>query len=193
MIIAISGAQGVGKSTLLYELSRLDYTVDRFSVSRTVQKKLGHNELYDALSNFETMKNFQEEVLHAKFEHDFALKTQCSDNVFVERSFYDILAYSELWTKRFPSSKPQIENWLSGFKTCAFLNQQIYSGVILIETNDKVAFEYDKNRGDFETQQAHNDRLKELCLLGSIPHIIITESALDARVREASKFAESLK
>ena len=37
MLVAVIGAQGVGKSTLLNEIAMLDYNVDNFKVSRTVQ------------------------------------------------------------------------------------------------------------------------------------------------------------
>jgi nicotinamide riboside kinase len=194
MIIAVSGSQGVGKSTLLNKLSCLDYAVDRFSVSRSVQKKLNYSALSEALSSYEIMKDFQEEVLTTKLGHDALLKSKCTgDTMFVERSFYDILAYAETWSKRFPSSKPQIENWLSGFKTACCLNQEIYDAVIFIDTNDKVIFEHDKNRGDKASQKEHNDRLKELCSLGKTPYIIIEESDIEVRVREAINFVDSLR
>lgn len=189
MLIAVSGAHGVGKSTVLNELSMLDYSVDNFKVSRHVQKEMGYNSLVEALSSFKDMNNFQELVIHKKYEHDFKLRTKSfNDKVFVERSFFDILIYAELWNKQLNTRNNNY--WIDGFRNACLRYQLIYDKLVIIETNKNIKFEEDKNRGSFETQEIFNNRLIELCELSDIPFLLIKEHDIKKRVDEIINFVE---
>ena len=192
MLIAVSGAHGVGKSTLLNELAMLDYNVDNFKVSRSVQKKMGYASLAEALTSYNLMKGFQEVIIQEKFEHDNRLSSRSSlnDKIFVERSFFDILIYAELWNEKLNTNESNPDDWLEGFRIACLEWQKIYDRLIIIQTNSDIPFEKDKERGDAESQQQFNDRLVELCEFSNIPYLIIKESNLQKRVNETINFVE---
>jgi len=189
MLIAVSGAQGVGKTTVLNELSMLDYSVDNFKVARHVQKQMGYDALSEAISTFGAMKEFQETIINSKFQHDFKLRTKnYDDKVFVERSFFDILIYAELWSEQLNTRTNNY--WIDGFRSMCLKNQLIYDKLVIIEPNEKVNKEEDKNRASYDTQEQFNDRLIELCSYGDIPFIRIKEHDIKKRVDEIINFVE---
>lgn len=193
MLIAVSGTQGAGKSTLLDEIAKLDYTVDDFKVSRTIQKEMGFSSFDEIYSSFETMKSFQENVLLRKFEHDLG-SVKSEDVIFVERSFYDILAYTELHLTRIENLTPLAKDWLASYAQACFKYQKIiYDGLILVEPHSKIKYENDVHRGDQESQTWIDLRLKELCAYSTVPIEYMTEFDLENRVKIATKFVEKLK
>ena len=193
MLIAISGSQGVGKTTLLQHLSKGNYTVDTFKVSRAVQKEMGYSSLCSAVDTFEKMKKFQENIILRKFEHDSRLIENIGDKiVFTERSFIDVLAYAELWCTHFPKMKSSTSNWLCGFKEACFNFQNIYSGLVLIEPNDSIRFEDDPERGAVETQRQIDRRLKELSGYLNIPVQFIDVHDINERVQVVVNFVNGL-
>jgi predicted ATPase len=194
MLIAVSGAQGVGKTTLLNEIAMLDYTVDPFKVSRTVQKEMGFATLKEAVSSFERVKNLHENIIQRKFDHDVKLVHKCKhDVVFVERSFYDILTYAEVYALQFHEIKSTVEEWLDGFRhACLNFQKQVYSGLILIEPNAKLVFEHDHERGEEEMQRLVDSRLKELCSYSSLPIKYIVDLNIKDRVSQVVRFVGKL-
>lgn len=195
MLVAVIGAQGVGKSTLLNEIAMLDYNVDNFKVSRTVQKELGFTDLSEIFYSFKTMRKFQEQVLYRKHLHDIRLKEDSdSDITFVERSFFDILAYTESHIDRLEDPSLPMKNWLDGYKTaCMNYQDTIYDGIVLIEPNDNVPFEDDPARADFITQQAIGDRLRELVSFSSTPVLYLHSHCNKTRTNDVVNFVETLK
>lgn len=196
MLIAVSGAQGVGKTTLLNELAMLDYTVDPYKVSRSVQKELGLLSLSEIYNSFETMKAFQTRVIHNKLNHDRRLKEDNVDDiVFVERSFNDILAYTELHIDKLTGPKVPMNLWLDGYSlACNNYQDELYDAVILIEPNGNIKFEQDKNRAEEDTQLRIADRLLELSLFSNNNGtLIISEADINKRIKIVIDFVEKLK
>jgi predicted ATPase len=194
MLIAMLGAQGVGKTTLLKELALLDYTVDNFKVSRTIQKEMGYRMLSEAVATFDKMRQFQENIIERKYQHDLCLSQRSGkDVVFVERSFYDILAYTELWSQNFTTNEGAVDNWLSGYKqACIEYQKEVYNGLILIEPNSHISFENDPERATEQSQKQVDTRLKELCFYSERPVQYIKELSLHARVEKVIAFVPKL-
>jgi hypothetical protein len=122
-VIGLSGAQGGGKSSLLIELEKRGWRLDKFRVSRAVQAELGWEKLDNVMESWDTMVRFQEEVFRQKYNHDSALWAkkpsefepvpgntitlactkesmmwgQRNSVILTERTFADIAAYSTLW------------------------------------------------------------------------------------------------
>ena len=195
MLIAILGSQGVGKSTLLNQLAMHDYTVDSYKVSRSVQKEMGYQSLSEAVETFSQMRDFQENVIQRKYSHDLQLSLNAAskDVVLVERSFYDILAYAELWTEHFAESNSIVSSWLDGYKqACIQYQREIYDGLILVEPNSHITFENDPERACEKTQKRIDLRLKELCSYTEVPILHISEFDLRARVNSAINFISKL-
>jgi predicted ATPase len=189
MLVAITATHGTGKTTLLNELAFSGFNVDNFKVSRSIQKHLGYNSL-DEIDSFEKMKEFQEKVLEAKFDHDYKLKNK-NELILVERSFLDILAYAEHWVSRFNLSETQIKKWLNGY-TCACLkSQSLYDATIFIHPHQDLLFEHDKNRASLETQNKIHSRLSQLCQYEKNV-LSITDLDLSTRVSQSINFLKGL-
>lgn len=127
IVIGLSGAQGGGKSSLLIELEKRGWRLDKFRVSRAVQAQLGWEKLDNVMESWDTMTQFQEEVFRQKYNHDsaicakheqeFEMVPKLGDDgergitleydpermlrnriILTERTFADVAAYTTLWT-----------------------------------------------------------------------------------------------
>jgi predicted ATPase len=194
MLIAVSGTQGVGKTTLLNELKKIDYSVDNFKVSRTVQQELGFATLNEAVSSdWNTMAKFQDTIMSRKFANDCALSTlKTNDIIFVERSFIDILAYTEKWNFQL-ATQLWHNKWMNVYREQCLDMQKIYDGLIFVEHHEKIPFEDDVNRADKYSQHQIQTRLKELAEIVDLPTLVIKEYNLNTRVQEVINFTETLK
>lgn len=183
MLISVIGAQGCGKSTLLNELYCSGVAVDNFKVSRAVQKELGISSLGEVTSDFNSMKQFQEMILEQKYENDRKLKKESP--VLVERSFFDLIAYTELWCSRLGLTSNDSNYWLPNYKQVCLEYQKIYDGIILIENSDEIVFERDKNRAGEDSRDQIYSRLRELCEMSGILFTVIKEANLEKRVSQS--------
>lgn len=159
-VVGLSGAQGAGKSTLLIELMARGWQLDQFRVSRAVQAQLGWDNLENVMSSPQTMMEFQNEVLRQKQNHDWHLamvnegaRTIDAKGyiILTERTFADIVAYTNLWSWRFVDNGKMSLNdamqFLGGFtNTAAKAHNEIYAGTILLPMMSHVVWENDPNR-----------------------------------------------
>jgi nicotinamide riboside kinase len=190
MLIAISGAQSAGKSTLLKELKKdKRFTIDDFKVSRQIQKHLGYNTLEEALTSNEKIAHFQQMILQHKYDHDIGLINK--DKItFVERSFADIYAYTKEWSKRF-TIDPTL--WLRGQYLYCKEHQEIYDAVILIPfMADQINFEEDPNRANRESVDIIYQTITEFCDNSSVKKYEITTGPIQERILEVTTFLETL-
>jgi hypothetical protein len=211
-LIGISGAHGAGKTTVLKELERRGYTVDPFKVSRHVQQERGWTSLEQALSSFETMYQFQIDILKAKRDHDLKLKTEGHGGfIFTERTFLDIYAYASYWTWEFhdplfgyklrnnPISFEQATKFLMWFRNeCELAQLEIYLGVCLLPRMDHIPAEADPHRAGlrvstvsiFETMDAFARAINTPKI--QIPIHQITELAVADRADGVEQFLRTL-
>ncbi len=92
MLIAISGSQGSGKSTVLQELKGLGYPVIERKTARSILAEWGTT-LDVVNSDFDLKLAFQEELVKRK-QTDEIEASLGSEVVFTERTFSDLFAYS---------------------------------------------------------------------------------------------------
>jgi nicotinamide riboside kinase len=183
-VIAISGTQNTGKSTILNELNDLDWDVDDFKVSRVIQAEW--NKTLAEIVQFEQqMIDFQDEVIKRKYEHDLALVNDGhNDIILTERSFADIAAYAQQWVEQ---SENDLYAWLNSYRERCKKYQQIYSAIILLRPFKNIKFEKDPNR-DSEQNQSNIDKLLDKNLKDFDVKIIeITESNHKIRISQISR------
>ena len=109
MIIALSGSQGSGKTTILNGLSTLGYNVIERKTSRSVLKEWDMT-LEEVYSNHKLMTKFQNAIFDMKYSDE--RKIYSSREIwFTDRSFVDILAYPIMVV----GSDPTCSNWLGEY------------------------------------------------------------------------------
>lgn len=113
MLIAISGSQGSGKSTVLQELKSLGYSVIERKTARSILNEWGAT--LDAVnSNFSLKQAFQEELVKRKLSDEIE-SALGSDIVFTERTFSDLFTYSLIGVGQYN----KYDAWLdSHFEQC---------------------------------------------------------------------------
>jgi len=109
MIIALSGSQGSGKTTILNELDRIGYNVIARKTSRSVLEQWGLS-LEDVYSDHERMMKFQDAIFDMKYQ-DEKEKYPSRELWFTDRSYVDILAYSIMVV----GSNPKCSEWLGWY------------------------------------------------------------------------------
>ncbi|MEM2159619.1 MAG: AAA family ATPase [Candidatus Nitrosotenuis sp.] len=178
-VIAISGAQNTGKTTILNSLIELDWHVDNFKVSRAIQAEWGKT-LSEIVEFEDSMINFQEEVIKRKFENDLALVNDGkNDIVLTERSFADIAAYAFQWVQE---SENDLYAWFASYKERCKKYQSIYSSIILLNSFDSIKFEDDPNRDKKENQAKIDRHLRTYLEEFGVNVIEIKESSNKARI-----------
>lgn len=162
-LIAISGAQSTGKTTLLNALTKKGYKVDSFKAARSVLEEFDLP-LYEINHNAELTKKFQQRILEAKYQNDLSLKTDYKfredDIIFVERSPVDIFAFAKVWGKSIKDE--EFTHWVdySFFQECRRLSV-IYSGALVLPSG-KFEHEYDGIRAKGDTQTDVEDWIRHV-------------------------------
>ncbi len=92
MLIAISGSQGSGKTTVLQELKKLGYPVIERKTARSILNEWGTT--LDAVNaDFDLKQAFQAELVKRKLADELEAALS-SDIIFTERTFSDLFTYS---------------------------------------------------------------------------------------------------
>lgn len=200
-VVGISGAQGGGKSTLLGELKNRGHRVDDFRVSRAVQAKLGWKTLENVMESWYTMIEFQSAVYQEKFDNDLSLRmNESSDIVLTERTFADIVAYTNLWTWRHldrgnTTFSEAMEFLLPYTSKCASAQCLIYSGTILMPfMPNVVAWQEDPNRAalnDVERVFEDVQRFMETKIPADTPILTISSKSVQERADDVEHFLRS--
>lgn len=185
-VIAVSGAQNTGKTTLLNELGLFDYNIDSLKVSRAVQAELNVT-VAEIKSKLDLAMDFQQAVFARKRKHDYALsRRDDNDIIFVERSFADIVAYTLHWLQGRVN-----RNWMDEYIRDCEEAQDIYSGIIFIPPNPAVKFVEDPNRAAKEDVTPIDDHL-QVMLKDEANICTITTSRLNERVAQVQDFIKQL-
>jgi molybdopterin-guanine dinucleotide biosynthesis protein len=158
-IIAISGAQSTGKSTLLEALRAKGHHVDSFKAARYVLKEMDLP-LYEINKNVELTKTFQKRILELKYKNDLELKYKYGpeDIVFVERYPGDIFAFAKIWAKGLRDD--DFSKWIdiTFYSDCKTFSN-IYDACFILPSG-KIAHEYDGIRAKEDTQFDVDDWIK---------------------------------
>ncbi len=127
MLIAVSGSQGSGKSSLINALiERNDYKVIERKTARSVLTDWGIT-MNNVFNNTNSICEFQDELLRRKFNDEREARN--SDDIwFTERTYIDLLAYTVANVGRFNEHS----NWLDDYYTKCIHNHAHYDKVIYI-------------------------------------------------------------
>lgn len=126
MIIAVSGAQSTGKSTLLTELKKY-YKVDTFQSARSVLSKMNKS-LEEIKQSEDDIIEMQELIFSTKYDRDTEL-SQTNDLIFVERSFADLIAFSITWN----TNSEKYNYWLKEqYLPKCIMAQKIYDRILFL-------------------------------------------------------------
>lgn len=187
-IIAISGAHGCGKTSVLEELQKQNHQeifIDDFKVSRTVLAELGLT-LEQATKTATLTQKYQKLVLSKKIDRDgVVLPSAVYDpqvrSVFVDRSIADVYAYTRLWVEKNNVDK----KWFADFEDMCISTIRMYSKVLLIPIG-KFPFVDDGVRAKEETQQIIATYIEEFVKLHCDDYVIIEPTSI---VDRANLFA----
>lgn len=118
MLIAVSGAQGSGKSTVIKELERQGHPVVKRKTSRSLLGDWGKT-LDDIFADLDLTIQFQDELLRRKYDDEKDAR-QAADVWFTERSYTDVFTYAVVYLGRYN----KYSDWLNSyFDRCAKCNQ----------------------------------------------------------------------
>lgn len=199
-IVAVSGAQGAGKSSLLAEMQSRGYKVDDFKVSRHVQEKLGAESLAEAVGSPYAMQHFQDEVYAHKFSRDALLATDEASIILTERSFSDIYCYTQEHTFRFIGEdrldKRLALSWLTNYrKLCIEAQLKCYAGVVLLPLMPHVVWEPDRRRAPRHGAERVYEEMEIFCERSDflrMPTLKITSITVSERADQLEKFLRKL-
>lgn len=128
MLIAVSGAQGCGKSTILQQLEGLGYPVIQRKTSRSILTDWGKT-LDEINDDPELSKLFQDEILERKLQDE--MEAVASDQiVFGERTYMDLFVYALINLGKFNEHS----EWLDNYYQKCVAAQNTYAKVFYVKS-----------------------------------------------------------
>lgn len=126
MLLAVSGSQGAGKTTVLNELAKARFKVIERKTSRSILSDWGVT-LAEVNNTPSLTIKFQEEILKRKLE-DEAEAVTSSDIWFTERTFTDLFVYALVALGK----DNEYNEWLDGYYEKCKLAQESYDAVFYL-------------------------------------------------------------
>lgn len=152
MLVAISGAQGSGKSSIIQELSKTHNVIQR-KTSRSILNDWGVS-LFEVNNDHDLTIKFQEEITKRKFEDE--KDAIFSDELyFTERSHADLFTYALISLGKDNNYSEWIDEY---FGKCVYYNQA-YSHIFYIKSG-LFPVEHDGVRGS----NSHYSRMADLVM-----------------------------
>lgn len=157
MLIAISGSQGSGKSTILQELKERGYFTIERKTSRSILTDWDVT-LDDVNNDSNLTLKFQQEIIRRKYEDENAWKQVGERNQiwFTERTYADLMTYFLITLGRSNAYSEQINAY---YKQC-IANQQSYDRVFYLKAGHFIP-ETDGVRGS----NVHYSHMADLVML----------------------------
>jgi len=154
MLVAISGSQGSGKSTILNKIKEMGFSVIKRKTSRSILTEWGVT-LQDVNNDHTLTIKFQDEITKRKFEDE--KEAIASGNLFfTERTHADLFTYALVSLGKDNS----YSHWLNEYyKTCIKYNQH-YDKVFYLRAGS-FAVAFDGTRGSNQ----HYSRMVDLTML----------------------------
>jgi hypothetical protein len=164
MLIAISGSQGSGKSTIIQKIADLGYnTIDR-KTSRSILKDWGHT-LQEVNNDDDLTVRFQDEITNRKYGDELNAALDSKKLYFTERTHADLFTYALVSLGK----DNKHSDWLNGYyKTCMKYNQR-YTGVYYLRAG-RFHIEHDGTRGS----NMHYSRMVDLTMLDITQQMVHT-------------------
>lgn len=126
MLVAVSGSQGAGKSTILKELYNAGYPIIQRKTSRSILTEWGTT-LAEVNQQPELTMKFQEEIIRRKFL-DEKEAIESNQIVFTERTYSDLFAYALVAL----GNNNEFDEWLNQYYIRCMTYQQSYSMVFYL-------------------------------------------------------------
>lgn len=127
MLLAVSGSQGTGKTTVLNELANLGYKVIERKTSRSILSDWGVT-LAEVNNDHDLTIKFQDEILARKLE-DEAFAVNSPDVWFTERTFTDLFVYALVALGK----DNEYNEWLNSYYEKCKEAQHLYSAVFYLQ------------------------------------------------------------
>jgi predicted ATPase len=125
-IVAVSGSQGAGKTTVLSALHKAGYPIIQRKTSRSILNEWNVS-LSEVNNNPDLTKKFQEEIIKRKFMDE--KEAMISDDiVFTERTYGDLFAYALVALGK----DNEFSDWLSDYYLQCMEYQQSYDLVFYL-------------------------------------------------------------
>lgn len=164
MLVAISGSQGSGKSTILRKISDLGFaTIDR-KTSRSILADWGVT-LQEVNNDNDLTIRFQDEITKRKYADEREAALDQSKLYFTERTHADLFTYALVSLGK----DNRYSDWLDGYyKTCMKYNQT-YIGVYYLRAG-QFNIEHDGTRGS----NMHYSRMVDVTMLDITQQMVHT-------------------
>jgi predicted ATPase len=127
MLVALTGPQGGGKSTLTEYFQNLGFPIITRKTARSILGEWDKT-LHDVNNDFGLSLKFQEEVIKRKHEDEMEAITDKDRIWFIERSFTDVFAYTLV---NFGKNN-EYNEWLNDYYVRCKEYQKYYTAVIYI-------------------------------------------------------------
>ncbi len=163
MLVAISGSQGSGKSTIVNKIGELGFNIIERKTSRSILSDWGVT-LEEVNNQPELTTKFQEEITKRKFE-DEQLAITSDDLWFTERTHGDLFTYALVTLGKDNKYSEWLEEY---YHTCMKYNQW-YTAVYYLRAGH-FNIEHDGTRGS----NMHYSRMVDLTMLDITQQMVHT-------------------
>lgn len=163
MLIAISGSQGSGKSTILSKIKELGYNTIERKTSRSILADWGIT-LQDVNNDPKLTTKFQDEITKRKFDDEIDA-IQSNELWFTERTHADLFTYALVTLGK----DNQFSDWLNQYYTTCMNHNQGYAGVYYLRAGH-FNIEHDGTRGS----NMHYSRMVDLTMLDITQQMVHT-------------------
>jgi len=164
MLVAVSGSQGSGKSTIIQKIAEAGFPIIDRKTSRSILKDWGVT-LQEVNNDDGLTVRFQDEITRRKYadERDAALDP--NKLYFTERTHADLFAYALVSLGKDNKHSEWIDNY---YKTCMQYNQS-YIGVYYLRAG-RFSIQHDGTRGS----NMHYSRMVDLTMLDITQQMVHT-------------------
>lgn len=155
MLVAVSGSQGSGKSTILNKIRKLGYNTVERKTSRSILEEWGVT-LQEVNNNSDLTIRFQEEITRRKFQDEAIAVDNPNEVWFTERTHADLFTYALVSLGK----DNTFSEWLDKYyQTCMKYNL-LYDAVFYLRAGH-FNIEHDGTRGS----NVHYSRMVDLTML----------------------------
>jgi len=187
MLIAISGSQGSGKSTILNELKKQKYNVIERKTSRSILSDWNVS-LDEVNSDVELSLKFQEEIINRKHNDEFS--AVISPQIwFTERTFIDVSVYNIINLAKYNEHNAFINQY---HEKCVRMTQT-YSLVFYLQ-GGLFSVQNDNVRGI----NMHYSKLVDMMMLEHLTNSVLPDRlikvntpSLESRILQVTTFTNS--
>jgi len=163
MLVAVSGSQGSGKTTIINQIQQHGHYVVERKTSRSILEDWNVT-LQEVNNSHELTIKFQEEITKRKVRDELDA-IECSDLVFTERTHADLFTYALVSLGKDNS----YDSWLNDYYRTCMHHNQAYAGVFYLRAG-QFNITHDGTRGS----NMHYSRMVDLTMLDATRQMVHT-------------------